>query len=55
LNKHRSQYAKDEKAAEAILSIGISPQPKDLDKQELAAWTSVSRVLLNLNETITRN
>jgi hypothetical protein len=22
---------------------------------ELAAWTSVSRVLLNLNETITRN
>jgi hypothetical protein len=55
LKKHRAEYASDEKAAEAILSVGISPQPKDLDKKELAAWTSVSRVLLNLNETITRN
>jgi hypothetical protein len=55
LKKHRSQYAKDEKAAKAILTVGISPQPKDLDVTELAAWTSVSRVLLNLNETITRN
>ncbi len=55
LKKHRTQYANDEKAAEAILAVGISPQPKDVDKKELAAWTSVSRVLLNLNETITRN
>jgi hypothetical protein len=55
LKKHRAEYASDEKAAEAILTVGISPQPKDLDKKELAAWTSVSRVLLNLNETITRN
>ncbi len=55
LKKHRAQYAKDGKAADAILSIGISPRPKDVDKTELAAWTSVSRVLLNLNETITRN
>ena len=29
--------------------------PTDVDVAELAAWTSVSRVLLNLNETITRN
>jgi hypothetical protein len=55
LKKHRAQYAQDEKAAEAILTVGISPRPKDLDAKELAAWTSVSRVLLNLNETITRN
>ena len=43
------------KAAEALVSVGISPRPKDVDAAELAAWTSVSRVLLNLNETITRN
>jgi hypothetical protein len=55
LKKHRAQYESDTKAAEAILSVGISPKPKDVNVAELAAWTSVSRVLLNLNETITRN
>ena len=30
-------------------------RPRDLDPAELAAWTSVARVLLNLHETITRN
>jgi Protein of unknown function (DUF1553)/Protein of unknown function (DUF1549)/Planctomycete cytochrome C len=55
LKKHRAEYAKDEKAAAAVLTVGISPPPKDVDVKELAAWTSVSRVLLNLNETITRN
>jgi hypothetical protein len=28
--------------------------PADLDACELAAWTSVARVILNLHETITR-
>jgi hypothetical protein len=55
LQKHRQQYEADKKSAEAILTVGISPQPKNVDTAELAAWTSVSRVLLNLNETITRN
>ncbi|MFO0789439.1 MAG: PSD1 and planctomycete cytochrome C domain-containing protein [Pirellulales bacterium] len=55
LANHRSQYAGNPKASEAILTVGISPQPKEIDKAELAAWTSVARVLLNLNETITRN
>ena len=55
LDDHRAQYASNPKAAEAILTVGISPQPKNIDTAELAAWTSVSRVLLNLNETITRN
>ena len=55
LNKHRAEYAKDNKAAEAVLTVGISPRPKNIDEKELAAWVSVSRVLLNLNETITRN
>ncbi len=55
LIKHRQEYAADEKAAEAILTVGISPKPKNLDVKELAAWTSVGRALLNLNETITRN
>ena len=55
LASHRKEYTADTKAAEAILTVGISPRPKNIDASELAAWTSVSRVLLNLNETITRN
>jgi hypothetical protein len=55
LEKQRAEYAADPKAAEALLSVGISPRPDGSEVTELAAWTSVSRVLLNLNETITRN
>lgn len=55
LNKHRAEFTADPKAAEALVSIGISERPKEINITELAAWTSVSRVLLNLNETITRN
>jgi hypothetical protein len=55
LQKHRTEYAADQQAAEALVSVGISPRPENVDVAELAAWTSVSRALLNLNETITRN
>jgi hypothetical protein len=55
LEKHRAEYTADPKAAEALVSVGISERPKDANTLELATWTSVSRVLLNLNETITRN
>jgi hypothetical protein len=53
--KHKSEYAADKKGAESFTAIGEAPKPKDLDPAELAAWTSVSRTILNLHETITRN
>ena len=37
-----------------LLTIGLAPVGKDLDRPTLAAWTSVARVLMNLHETITR-
>jgi hypothetical protein len=52
---HKTQYAADAKAAESIAAAGESPRDKQLDPAELAAWTSVSRTILNLHETITRN
>jgi mono/diheme cytochrome c family protein len=55
LEKHRTQYRADKKAAGELLHTGERPVPPDLDAAELAAWTSVCRVLLNLHETITRN
>ncbi|MEI6239932.1 MAG: PSD1 and planctomycete cytochrome C domain-containing protein [Planctomycetia bacterium] len=48
-------YQADPAAADALLKVGFTPAPADLDKPELAAWTHVARVLFNLHETITRN
>ena len=55
LNDNRKVYQADPKAAEDLLKTGIAPVPAGLDKTELAAWTHVARVLLNLHETITRS
>lgn len=53
--KHLSEYRADHAAAEALLKIGYKPTPRDADVAELAAWTSVARVILNLHETLTRS
>jgi hypothetical protein len=53
--KHLAEYREDPQAAAAVVSAGAAPVAKDLDAAELAAWTSLARVLLNLHETITRN
>jgi hypothetical protein len=55
LQKHEQQYRSDPAAAHELLAVGDAPPPRDVDAAELAAWTSVTRVLLNLHETITRN
>lgn len=55
LAAHREEYGQDRKAADALLAIGAHPVPGKIDHVELAAWTSVSRTILNLHETITRN
>ncbi|MBL9137091.1 MAG: PSD1 domain-containing protein [Verrucomicrobiales bacterium] len=52
---HGRDYEADPKAAEAVLSVGERAVPKDVSKAELASWTSVARVLLNLHEVITRS
>jgi len=55
LEKHLAEYAKDPASAAALLKVGLAPPPADLPPTELAAWTSVARILLNLHETITRS
>ena len=47
-------YQVDKGAAEALLKVGFAQPPAALDRSELAAWTHVARILLNLHETITR-
>ncbi len=55
LQTHLDEYKSDATAANELLTVGAKPAPADLDKSELAAWTSVARTILNLHETITRN
>ncbi len=53
--RHRKHYELNSGAAQALLKVGQSPLPADVPAAELAAWTSVTRAILNLHETITRN
>jgi hypothetical protein len=48
------RYTQSKEAARKLVSIGESPRPADLDVSELAAWTAIGNVLLNLDETITK-
>ena len=52
---HRTHYDANAKEAQAILGVGYAPAAKEIAPAELAAWTSVTRAILNLHETITRN
>jgi hypothetical protein len=47
-------YRKDPKAALKLLQVGESPRNDRLDAAELAAWSVVAGLILNLDETITR-
>jgi Protein of unknown function (DUF1553)/Protein of unknown function (DUF1549)/Planctomycete cytochrome C len=48
------RFARQKGAADALLAVGESPVPKELDPVDLAAWTTVAQVILNLDETITK-
>jgi hypothetical protein len=54
LTGHLAIYRQNPEAAAALVKIGNAPVADSLDRAELAAWTHVARVLLNLHETITR-
>jgi hypothetical protein len=49
-----ARFRRDKSAAEKLLSVGESPRNEALDASELAAWTTVASVILNLDETLTR-
>ncbi|MEM6506704.1 MAG: PSD1 and planctomycete cytochrome C domain-containing protein [Planctomycetota bacterium] len=52
---HRDRYAKTPEEAAKLTAVGEAPVAENMDMAELAAWTSVCRVVLNLHETLTRN
>jgi hypothetical protein len=52
--KQIDRYTHNPDNAGKLISAGDRPVPKDLNGSEVAAWTSICRVVLNLHETITR-
>jgi hypothetical protein len=51
----RSEYESNAPAALALLGVGLKAAPKEIAPVELASWTAVTRAILNLSETTTRN
>jgi len=54
LRRHEAQFQADPKAAGELLKTGEAKPPTDLALHQVAAWTSVTRTLLNLHESINR-
>ena len=55
LAAQRQRYAADEAAAVKAISHGASKPPAGVPAVELASWTLVANMMLNLDETLSRN
>ncbi len=49
-----SDYQGDREAAKALLQVGESRRAEKIDLRELAAYTTVASLILNLDETVTK-
>jgi hypothetical protein len=49
-----ARFDKDREQATALATTPIGPLPKGMDAAELAAWTVVSNILMNLDEFVAR-
>jgi hypothetical protein len=54
LSSYLDDYKRDPEAARKYLSLGESPRDEELDVSELAAYSTLAGLILNLDETITR-
>jgi hypothetical protein len=53
LDGFEARYRADKKSAEKFLAQGASPRAK-MNARELAAYASIASVILNLDETVTK-
>jgi hypothetical protein len=53
-DRQMAVYRANGQAAAKLISVGESPRDEKLDAAELAAWTMVANVILNLDETVTK-
>ena len=52
---HLSEYKNDIDSAKELVAVGESKPDETLDTAQLAAWTMVANLVLNLDEVITKN
>ncbi len=50
----RQKFAADPEAAKRLLAVGHAPRSETLAAEELAAWTTIASLVLNLDETISK-
>jgi hypothetical protein len=54
LTRERHRYAMNQNAARDYVSVGEAPLPRSIPVEQLAAWSQLSAVLLNLSESVSR-
>ena len=54
LGKLRAHYAANRPSAAVLASAGEAPRPTTLDPVENAAWTALCSLILNLDETLSK-
>ncbi len=54
LDQHLARYTADESAAKQLITFGDSKPDPALKPADLAAWTMISNLLLNLDEAVTK-
>ena len=54
LAAQREHYQTNAEETPKLMHVGLAPEPKNAKATEVAAWTQLCRVILNLQETITR-
>jgi hypothetical protein len=50
----RKHFTKSQESADQLIQVGESPRDASIDSTELAAWTTLASVILNLDETLTK-
>ena len=55
LQAHRDRYLGDPEAATKLIAFGDSPPDPDIPPSQLAAWTLIANLLLNLDEVVNKN
>jgi hypothetical protein len=54
LREHREEYARDVEAAKKLIALGETRPDATLKPSELAAWTMVANLILNLDEVVNK-
>lgn len=54
LARQRAAYERSADAASKLVAVGETPADKSIDVKKLAAWTNLCSVILNLDETVTK-